>query len=57
MLNLKDLIDAHREEISGMERGIRGDLAGNLWTAALRASIRGGKPCGFSQVDEAEHTQ
>jgi len=43
VINLKNLSLARRTEIVQMERGIRGDGDGVLWTTTLRASTRGGK--------------
>jgi len=51
-INLNRLAGTHRDEIDQMESGIRGDADSVLWTVELRASTRGGKPCGLVRIDD-----
>ena len=52
VIDLNRLNEARRGEIHLMEQGIRGDADSVLWTSELRATNRGGKPCGLTRVEE-----
>jgi hypothetical protein len=42
-ISLNHLSLNHRDELARMLAGIRGDADATLWTAELRAAVRGGK--------------
>jgi hypothetical protein len=42
-ISLNQLSLNHRDELARMLAGIRGDADATLWTAQMRAAIRGGK--------------
>jgi hypothetical protein len=50
---LDDLTRNHCEDIDEMVGAIRGDSGSTLWTAEMRAAVRGGKVMGISIVDAA----
>jgi hypothetical protein len=52
VISLDRLTRSHCSEIDQMLAGIRGDEGSTLWTAELRAAMRGGKPCGLSRVKD-----
>ena len=52
-ISLNDLTRSHCEDIDEMVDAIRGDSGSTLWTAEMRAAVRGGKVMGISIVDAA----
>ncbi len=52
-ISLNDLMRSHCEDIDEMVGAIRGDTGSILWTAEMRAAVRGGKVMGISVVDAA----
>lgn len=52
-ISLNGLTRSHSEDINEMLAAIRGDSGSTLWTAEMRAAIRGGKVMGISLIDEA----
>jgi hypothetical protein len=50
-LSLGQLMRTHRGEIDRLASGIRGESDSVLWTANMRAAVRGGKPCGGNRID------
>ena len=55
VIDLNDLATSRRADVDIMSQGIRGDAGSALWTAELRATNRGGKPCRITRVDEAAY--
>ena len=51
-VELGKLADEQSIELRSMEAAIRGTPDATLWTSTMRASIRGGKPCGFSRLED-----
>ena len=54
IISVAKLSHDHAEEIRAMAQGIDAPAQSQVWTATMRASIRGGKPCGLNQIDETE---
>ena len=52
-ISLDGLTRSHSDEIDQMLYAIRGHSGSMLWTAEMRAAVRGGKVMGVSLVDEA----
>ena len=53
-INLNNLTRSHSEDIDQMLAAIRGNPGSStLWTAEMRAAIRGGKVLGITRVDAA----
>ena len=52
-ISLNSLTLSHREDIDEMLAAIRGNSGITLWTAEMRAAVRGGKVMGVSQIEEA----
>jgi len=52
-ISLSSLTLNHRDEIGMMLAAIRGNAESPLWTAEMRAAIRGGKVLGITRVDAA----
>jgi hypothetical protein len=52
-ISLNSLTRSHSDEIDQMLAAIRGNSGSTLWTAEMRAAIRGGKVMGTSLIDEA----
>ena len=52
-ISLNSLTRSHSDDISEMLAAIRGNSGSTLWTAEMRAAIRGGKVMGVSQIDES----
>ena len=50
-ISLSSLTLSHRDEIDMMLAAIRGNAESPLWTAEMRAAIRGGKVMSISIVD------
>jgi hypothetical protein len=51
-VSLNHLALSHDDQIIEIQNAIRG--VGVLWTSKMRATVRGGKPCGTSRIDKAE---
>jgi hypothetical protein len=52
-IDLNSLTRSHCEDIDQMLAAIRGNPGSSLWTAEMRAAIRGGKVLGITRVDAA----
>ena len=52
-ISLNSLTRSHSGEIDKMLSAISGNSDSTLWTAEMRAAIRGGKVMGTSLIDEA----
>ncbi len=52
-ISLNSLTRSHREDIDEMLAAIHGNSGITLWTAEMRAAVRGGKVMGVSQIEEA----
>jgi len=53
-IDVPELSRKHSEEIRSMVAGIDAPAESQVWTATMRASVRGGKPLGFNQVEEVD---
>jgi hypothetical protein len=53
IVNLSELAKNHSDEIGAMIAGIEHPADSRLWTAQMRAPVRGGKPLGDSPIEEA----
>jgi len=51
-ISLDGLTRSHSADIDKMLAAIRGN-SGSLWTAEMRAAVRGGKVMGISLIDAA----
>ena len=52
-ISLDGLTRSHSDDINEMLAAIRGNSGINLWTAEMRAAVRGGKVMGISLIDAA----
>ena len=52
-ISLNSLTRSHSDDIEQMLSAIRGDSESILWTAEMRAAVRGGKVMGTSLIDAA----
>ncbi len=52
-ISLDGLTRSHSDDIDQMLSAIRGNSDSILWTAEMRAAVRGGKVMGTSLIDEA----
>ena len=52
-ISLDCLTRSHSDDIDQMLSAIRGNSDSILWTAEMRAAVRGGKVMGTSLIDEA----
>jgi hypothetical protein len=52
-ISLDGLTRSHSDDINEMLAAIRGDSGISLWTAEMRAAVRGGKVMGISLIDAA----
>jgi hypothetical protein len=53
-ISLKYLSELCAGEIEKLADAIRGATDTVLWTAKMRATVRGGKPCGGNRIDSME---
>ena len=53
VISLNSLTRSHSEDIDQMLSAIRGNSDSILWTAEMRAAVRGGKVMGVSLIDAA----
>jgi len=51
-ISLNGLTRSHSDDIDQMLSAIRGNSDSILWTAEMRAAVRGGKVMGTSLIDE-----
>jgi hypothetical protein len=52
-ISLNGLTRSHSDDINEMLAAIRGNSGAGLWTAEMRAAVRGGKVMGVSLIDAA----
>ena len=52
-ISLNGLTRSHSNDINEMLAAIRGNSESTLWTAEMRAAVRGGKVMGTSLIDAA----
>jgi len=52
-ISLNGLTRSHSDDINEMLAAIRGNSGSALWTAEMRAAVRGGKVMGISLIDAA----
>lgn len=52
-INLSELAKHHSDEIGSMIAGIEHPTDSRLWTAQMRATVRGGKPLGDPRLEAA----
>ena len=52
-ISLNGLTRSHSDDINEMLAAIRGNSGSILWTAEMRAAVRGGKVMGISLIDAA----
>ncbi len=50
-ISLNSLTRSHSEDINEMLAAIRGNSGSALWTAEMRAAVRGGKVMGTSLIE------
>ena len=50
-ISLNSLTRSHSEDINDMLAAIRGNSGSTLWTAEMRAAVRGGKVMGVSVIE------
>ena len=50
-ISLDGLTRSHSDDVNEMLAAIRGNSGSNLWTAEMRAAVRGGKVMGISLID------
>ena len=56
-ISLDGLTRSHSDDIDQMLSAIRGNSDSILWTAEMRAAVRGGKVMGTSLIDEATRAE
>jgi hypothetical protein len=56
-INLNALAKNHSDEIGSMIAGIENPADSRLWTAQMRAAVRGGKPLGDPRIEDAPDSE
>ena len=55
-IDLSALAKTHSDEIGSMLAGIENPAGSRLWTAQMRATLRGGKPLGDPRIEETPNS-